>query len=341
MPLLTAADRREFHKDTKKKIKLSNKFAREFKRWSNKVAAEMVRNRIFDGAISPGLQDELRSILIDHYKKVVNDFAKFDFKSYAAGVYKEESNPVDTTLNRIAAKLSVLILTTGTDMYKAILETTRKNILRAIEVARDSFKIFYSDDIDSGRDFFHPHDVILKQQAPLPGPDQIMSSARRLLLTRLYHRAELIGITETQWAAEATRFFSTDYATQTINNLLADANNDVGNGLIDAAKDKINSAKILEKKSYSRVSKEVIAQASRDVSLENVRKEPRKIIPFKAWITRMDGVVRPTHKAALGQRQRDDEPFNVGDSKLMYPRDLSLGASTLETARCRCWVVYD
>jgi len=56
----------------------------------------------------------------------------------------------------------------------------------------------------------------------------------------------------------------------------------------------------------------------------------------RSWLTAIDGRQRPTHEAANGQVRGIDEPFDVGDSKLMYPLDDSMGADVGEIVNCRC-----
>lgn len=60
----------------------------------------------------------------------------------------------------------------------------------------------------------------------------------------------------------------------------------------------------------------------------------------KVWMTQLDNRVRGTHRLAQGQEVPINEPFKVGDSLLMYPRDYSLGASPEEIVNCRCWATY-
>lgn len=62
---------------------------------------------------------------------------------------------------------------------------------------------------------------------------------------------------------------------------------------------------------------------------------------FKTWETFGDGKVRPSHKAVGGTRIPIDEPFTVGNSKLMFPNDTSLGADAEEIANCRCTLKFD
>ena len=61
---------------------------------------------------------------------------------------------------------------------------------------------------------------------------------------------------------------------------------------------------------------------------------------MKRWLTMGDKRVRETHKEVVGTSKPIGEPFYVGGSLLQYPRDFSLGASTAETAGCRCSIEY-
>ena len=61
---------------------------------------------------------------------------------------------------------------------------------------------------------------------------------------------------------------------------------------------------------------------------------------MKVWHTMRDKRVRGTHRAVEGDMVPIDQPFRVGDSLLMYPRDYSLGASADEIVNCRCWASY-
>lgn len=61
----------------------------------------------------------------------------------------------------------------------------------------------------------------------------------------------------------------------------------------------------------------------------------------KTWVTMHDKRVRASHDAVDGQKVAIDKPFEVGDSELLFPCDLSLGAHLKEVANCRCVVVYN
>lgn len=60
----------------------------------------------------------------------------------------------------------------------------------------------------------------------------------------------------------------------------------------------------------------------------------------KRWITMHDKRVRATHDAADGQEVEIKKPFEVGNSELMFPCDLSLGANLKEIVNCRCVCIY-
>lgn len=56
----------------------------------------------------------------------------------------------------------------------------------------------------------------------------------------------------------------------------------------------------------------------------------------KMWVSFKDNKVRDTHKVADGQVRSLFEPFDIGNSQLMFPQDSSLGASAKEIVNCRC-----
>ena len=63
---------------------------------------------------------------------------------------------------------------------------------------------------------------------------------------------------------------------------------------------------------------------------------------YKEWVaTNEPGRTRPEHQelAEHPQQVPIDEPFIVGGEKLMYPGDVSLGASPWNTINCRCTMI--
>lgn len=61
----------------------------------------------------------------------------------------------------------------------------------------------------------------------------------------------------------------------------------------------------------------------------------------KIWNAVDDRHTRETHAEADGQVVALSDPFEVGDSELMFPCDDSLGADIGELINCRCVVTYD
>jgi len=58
----------------------------------------------------------------------------------------------------------------------------------------------------------------------------------------------------------------------------------------------------------------------------------------KVWNSKLDGKVRGGHRRIDGERVAIDDFFSIGGEKLFLPSDPD--ASLLETANCRCTVVY-
>lgn len=56
----------------------------------------------------------------------------------------------------------------------------------------------------------------------------------------------------------------------------------------------------------------------------------------KQWKSLLNDRTRPDHANADGQIKEMNEPFEVGESLLMYPADSSLGAPLAQTINCRC-----
>lgn len=60
----------------------------------------------------------------------------------------------------------------------------------------------------------------------------------------------------------------------------------------------------------------------------------------KRWITERDNQVRKTHAEVNGITIPIKEPFVVGNSLMMFPKDTSLNAEMEQIAGCRCTVKY-
>lgn len=60
----------------------------------------------------------------------------------------------------------------------------------------------------------------------------------------------------------------------------------------------------------------------------------------KRWITERDDKVRETHAEVNGLTIPIKEPFVVGNSLMMFPKDRSLNAEMEQIANCRCTIQY-
>jgi hypothetical protein len=78
-------------------------------------------------------------------------------------------------------------------------------------------------------------------------------------------------------------------------------------------------------------------EGARDDAAASLTPEERADIT-RTWRTMKDAKVRPSHKAAEGQKRDLGEPFDIGGHALMHPGDPS--APLTETAGCRCRVVH-
>ena len=66
----------------------------------------------------------------------------------------------------------------------------------------------------------------------------------------------------------------------------------------------------------------------------------KKGYKYKIWHTMKDYRVRETHKPLNETKISIFDAFEVGNSKMMFPKDYSLGASADEVIGCRCTVEY-
>jgi hypothetical protein len=85
-----------------------------------------------------------------------------------------------------------------------------------------------------------------------------------------------------------------------------------------------------------------VAEKSKAIEMEVLIKNNPSLFEYveKIWITVLDGRERDTHHAANSQRVNYNDPFHIGDSLMMFPRDSSMGASLKEIINCRCGCIY-
>lgn len=94
---------------------------------------------------------------------------------------------------------------------------------------------------------------------------------------------------------------------------------------------------------YTSQDRAIFIAANEANTIGNYREQVQKIkngYKFKTWMTQGDDKVRPTHILVDNTKISVFEPFNVGGSKLMFPRDYSLGADSNEIINCRCVAIY-
>lgn len=60
----------------------------------------------------------------------------------------------------------------------------------------------------------------------------------------------------------------------------------------------------------------------------------------KRWKTENDNLVRRSHEIVNNDVVEIKEPFVVGDSLMMFPKDFTMGADSEELVNCRCTVEY-
>ena len=61
---------------------------------------------------------------------------------------------------------------------------------------------------------------------------------------------------------------------------------------------------------------------------------------MKRWVDIRDRRERESHRKVGGTSKPIEEPFMVGGSFMMYPKDDSLGASDDQIVNCRCSILY-
>ena len=94
---------------------------------------------------------------------------------------------------------------------------------------------------------------------------------------------------------------------------------------------------------YTSVNRAQFISANETNLLGNYREQIQAIengFRFKVWISEGDERVRHTHKAVDGTKIEILKPFIVGDSTMLFPKDISMRPSAKETVNCRCHLRY-
>ena len=92
--------------------------------------------------------------------------------------------------------------------------------------------------------------------------------------------------------------------------------------------------------SYDRVYFISECEANSVLNYSDFKKAVLKGKKYKTWVDIRDSRERKTHREVGGKTIPIFESFTVGSSLLLYPKDISLGASSSEIVNCRCTVKY-
>lgn len=102
-----------------------------------------------------------------------------------------------------------------------------------------------------------------------------------------------------------------------------------GNDFDRTSPGRANTAATTETQSSAETNKFIIAGII--LLAANIFTEGKKV-----WMTILDGKERASHQDADGQRVGVNDPYIVQGERLMYPGDISLGASADNIINCRC-----
>lgn len=94
---------------------------------------------------------------------------------------------------------------------------------------------------------------------------------------------------------------------------------------------------------YTSNERGMIISANESNALGNYRQQVEAVksgMKHKTWVTEKDDRVRRTHRKVDDKTIDIFEPFKVGNSLMMFPKDRSLGAEMDEIAGCRCVAKY-
>lgn len=81
-------------------------------------------------------------------------------------------------------------------------------------------------------------------------------------------------------------------------------------------------------------------EANSSINYQEYRDAIKRGYTHKKWRTMKDKKVRETHREVDDVETRIDEPFEVGDYLMMFPKDTTFGAGPEEIVNCRCSVKY-
>lgn len=229
------------------------------------MSADLQKTYANDGTVIPAseYEDEWRALLRSHYRRTVKYFgqsirrqAKFVKLDVVAKDYGAVDGGIDAALVEfIRVEVDKSVMAISTTNAKGLAEAVADAVANALR--------------DGGQ----------------PMSADVAASAARTFKEDGYARANTIAITETQNAAEGSKFVELS-------------------GLVDGG--------------------------------ATVGDVPITDATTRTWTTILDSRTREPHAFADGQRRNVHEAFDVMGERLMYPRDMSLGASLENVINCRC-----
>lgn len=173
--------------------------------------------------------------------------------------------------------------------------------------------------------------------------DKIAIVARNIVKDRSVVASEVIGVTETNWTAEAGRKViakkSDDEMIRTAQTALAKRRND------EEIDNEIEELKEIADVSSRESAGGFVEKLEKNLKSGSIMKGLALITGFgtakKRWRTKGDKKVRPTHEGAEKQGAIPvDDYFEVGAYLMSHPGDESQGADASETMYCRCTLEY-
>ena len=88
--------------------------------------------------------------------------------------------------------------------------------------------------------------------------------------------------------------------------------------------------------SVERATKIACNEANSVINYAELQKAIEQGFTYKQWHTELDEKVRETHQEMEGVTIPIKEPFFVGNSRMMMPHDITMGADAREIVNCRC-----
>lgn len=311
----------------KTKTKKSQQLQRKINRWNKNIVKGFKKN-IQEGikeALNNKDRAELTNILQQHHKEVVQSFTPFDmFDPFNPEIFKKIIRDILVMVNSQSFKRS-----------ERILLTTEKILRKSLQQAEDFLR--------------EENELLSEEEVPA---QELAKSAARIITGRLRHRLALIGITETNWVAEATRWIQSRDIGSEISWWLFDLSEALRLENFERARQLARQIEQVSDifpihgfDSIHRFSKKVTKRLAKKVKITQSVREARKLSTsaskiVKVWRSRRDKRVRRSHQLADGKQKKIGLLFENLNGELEYPGDTLHGAGAAEIANCRCWLVY-